>query len=621
MKTIHLILSPIIFLLPVSCSFFEDFLNGEDDNIEILENASKCSYIENFESGTDAYYFNNMAALFHISDFYLDDNEFVARSDEEHQDAWVYTVLNEKSKLYEKDSQIVIFLDNKQRLSCVSTEQEEYIFTNYHDNMCDILIVYNSGDYSVMNNFEMPSANNNNSLCVTKADIPLDAIKVLSGIQSAVEAAAAFVGNAPALTKLGAGLGYLGNITGGNVGSILQLEGNLLNMHQGATNSISQLYGSIRGLGLQFAAELWIRNREYMKENFGLVNIHIDDAITSNSGNVELYYTISGFIENPLYDFKKSISWTQVSDGWGDILSSKSYGCKWFNGGADNGYYHDNIDLGGISGLYRIQIFLSPEVSAWSPISFSESIVVEVEATERDALIKLFNESQGNTWKNNTNWCSTYPLDEWYGITTDSEGYVTSIVLDDNNLNAEFLTINLGDYSRLTSFSISNNNISSITIQGNSIVESITLDNCAKESIYVNEIPSVIISDCNNLSCINGYAAYLEVNNCNFGEHITPFDIEADEAIIRNCTMHSCGLNSNYLRFENSKTYNTWYCNTSKRFEIIDSYCSTICGGDFNDNTIIVLNNATLWRSNWDDKSLVTLSLTTTGKGWYSLWN
>ena len=113
----------------------------------------------------------------------------------------------------------------------------------------------------------------------------------------------------------------------------------------------------------------------------------------------------------------------------------------------------------------------------------------------------------------------------------------------------------------------------------------------------------------------------MEVNNCNFGEHITPFDIEADEAIIRNCTMHSCGLNSNYLRFENSKTYNTWYCNTSKRLEIIDSYCSTICGGDFNDNTIIVLNNATLWRSNWDDKSLVTLSLTTTGKGWYSLWN
>ena len=34
---------------------------------------------------------------------------------------------------------------------------------------------------------------------------------------------------------------------------------------------------------------------------------------------------------------------------------------------------------------------------------------------EREALIALYNATDGDNWENNTNWCSDKPLNEWYG--------------------------------------------------------------------------------------------------------------------------------------------------------------------------------------------------------------
>jgi hypothetical protein len=55
---------------------------------------------------------------------------------------------------------------------------------------------------------------------------------------------------------------------------------------------------------------------------------------------------------------------------------------------------------------------------------------------ERDALIAFYNATGGDNWTDNTNWCSDRPLDEWHGIVTDEVGFVTHMVLFDNNLHA-----------------------------------------------------------------------------------------------------------------------------------------------------------------------------------------
>ena len=237
----------------------------------------------------------------------------------------------------------------------------------------------------------------------------------------------------------------------------------------------------------------------------------------------------------------------------------------------------------------------------------------------RDLLIEFYNSTGGDNWHCNDNWCSNKPLNEWYGINQDSLGYVVSIDLSNNNLTGS-AKISFDDFSNLSSFNIDNNKIKEVYIQGNDNINEITLTNCATDYIRFDNFTKVSIS-CETLNSLSGECDVLNVSNCDFGDNHTPFSgISVKDATIYNCKMHSCGLSSEILTFESSSTYDTWYCNTSKRLNIINSYCSTICGGDFNDRTIINLQNATLWRSNWDEESRVTLTCTITGAGWGDLF-
>ena len=52
-----------------------------------------------------------------------------------------------------------------------------------------------------------------------------------------------------------------------------------------------------------------------------------------------------------------------------------------------------------------------------------------------DALSALYDGTGGPNWKNKTNWLSIAPLGEWYGVTTDADGRVTELNLEDNNLS------------------------------------------------------------------------------------------------------------------------------------------------------------------------------------------
>ena len=72
-------------------------------------------------------------------------------------------------------------------------------------------------------------------------------------------------------------------------------------------------------------------------------------------------------------------------------------------------------------------------------------------STDRAALIALYNATDGDNWTNKENWTSTQPIGEWYGVTTDSEGRVTRLHLEDNNLTGVIPTelANLSNLMRL----------------------------------------------------------------------------------------------------------------------------------------------------------------------------
>ncbi len=53
---------------------------------------------------------------------------------------------------------------------------------------------------------------------------------------------------------------------------------------------------------------------------------------------------------------------------------------------------------------------------------------------ERNVLVAFYNSTNGEHWTNNTNWLSDAPLGEWYGVSTDANGHVTGLELNENNL-------------------------------------------------------------------------------------------------------------------------------------------------------------------------------------------
>ena len=73
-------------------------------------------------------------------------------------------------------------------------------------------------------------------------------------------------------------------------------------------------------------------------------------------------------------------------------------------------------------------------------------------AKEREALIAFYHATNGDQWKNNTNWCSDKPVSEWYGLTIEN-GYVTQLILTENNLSG-YLPECIGDLHHLTDISL-----------------------------------------------------------------------------------------------------------------------------------------------------------------------
>ena len=80
-------------------------------------------------------------------------------------------------------------------------------------------------------------------------------------------------------------------------------------------------------------------------------------------------------------------------------------------------------------------------------------------ATDKAALTALYNDTAGANWTTNTNWSSGEPLSSWHGVTTNSDGRVTRLVLNGNGLDGTLPT-KLGDLSALEQLDLQNNALS-----------------------------------------------------------------------------------------------------------------------------------------------------------------
>ena len=80
--------------------------------------------------------------------------------------------------------------------------------------------------------------------------------------------------------------------------------------------------------------------------------------------------------------------------------------------------------------------------------------------TDREALVALYNSVNGPNWLNNDNWLSDdAPLGQWYGVTTDNNGRVIRLDLEENQLSGE-IPPELGNLANLTWLFLDGNELS-----------------------------------------------------------------------------------------------------------------------------------------------------------------
>ena len=137
--------------------------------------------------------------------------------------------------------------------------------------------------------------------------------------------------------------------------------------------------------------------------------------------------------------------------------------------------------------------------------------IAEISQTERDALIALYNSTNGDDWTYNSGWKDgdgfAVPGTEkdWYGITCDSNNTtVLNIVLYDNQLSGS-IPAELGNLTNLTILNLRNNQLT-----GSIPIELGDLANLEELYLYSNQLTGSIPKELGNL--INLEKLMLEYN-------------------------------------------------------------------------------------------------------------
>lgn len=287
------------------------------------------------------------------------------------------------------------------------------------------------------------------------------------------------------------------------------------------------------------------------------------------------------------------------------------------------------------------------------------------ENLERRILVDFYRDTNGDAWTNKTNWCSDKPLAEWYGITVNDKGRVTSINLAGNNLTSVETeegysnSPSLSNLTSLTSLNLDNNAISGLYLQNCGNLDNVTFNNCFSGKGTLNHDlfnvtiiggkslggvaawesgTSLVVKDITMTGSIDYYKGLetLSVEGCDFGErsvlyggfgtvNITNCKAQSVDGTVTDCTItgsyfHHCGVDADNLTFTNSTTYDTWYAHTNKTMKLVNSNCATICGGDFDKTCSIIVSNTRLYRPNWDDDDTGTYNFSCRGSNWYEMF-
>ena len=108
-------------------------------------------------------------------------------------------------------------------------------------------------------------------------------------------------------------------------------------------------------------------------------------------------------------------------------------------------------ELGQLTSLTDLTLWRNPNIG---PIP-----AALIPAVTRGSLVSFYGNTRGTRWTDNTNWASaTQPISTWFGVTTNADGEVTELNLDNNGLSAPVAPNGWLGLVKLERLSISGNN-------------------------------------------------------------------------------------------------------------------------------------------------------------------
>ena len=94
----------------------------------------------------------------------------------------------------------------------------------------------------------------------------------------------------------------------------------------------------------------------------------------------------------------------------------------------------------------------------WDQKIYAYHMMQAESASDREALIALYNATGGPNWTNNVNWVTPEPIGQWYGVATDFNGRVINLLLHNNQLNGT-IPAELGNLTNLASLRLDGNRL------------------------------------------------------------------------------------------------------------------------------------------------------------------
>ena len=139
-------------------------------------------------------------------------------------------------------------------------------------------------------------------------------------------------------------------------------------------------------------------------------------------------------------------------------------------------------------------------------VRYGKAVKYEVDPM-REALIKLYESTNGDNWTRNDNWLDLdKPITEWYGVVKKNNNKY-ALYLDGNNLTGTINQTFPNDIN--VELSVSNNNLTSINVSG---CTSLTNLNCQD-----NKLTSLNVSGCTSLTrlyCDGNQLSSLDISSC-----------------------------------------------------------------------------------------------------------